>query len=111
MMLIPKPIIVYFFNKTSHEKLNERLSEHSHSGIEMEERPSKRSNARNNYNTGLNDSYDEEEIDTMQKKSKYDAYDTQEHQSLKASHTLRASLEGKEPDEFLTLIREGLGQD
>ena len=31
--------------------------------------------------------------------------------SLKASHTLRASLEGREPDEFIMMIREGLGQD
>lgn len=38
-------------------------------------------------------------------------YDMQEHMSLKAAHTLRASLEGKEPDDFMQLVKEGLGQD
>ena len=35
----------------------------------------------------------------------------QEHLSLKASYNLRASVEGKEPEDFLTLVREGLGQE
>ena len=35
----------------------------------------------------------------------------QQHLSLKAAHTLRASLEGREPEDFLKLIAEGLGQN
>jgi vacuolar-type H+-ATPase subunit I/STV1 len=34
----------------------------------------------------------------------------QQHLSLKASHRLRASLQGKEPEDFLTLVKTGLGQ-
>lgn len=123
LMLIPKPIILYFFTKTEHEILNERLSTHEASGIELQGiRPtdgSKKSigtpvDLVGKYSNKLNDSMEEEQIDTVQKKnwSKINldgAVDTQEHMSLKASHTLRASLEGREPDEFITLIREGLG--
>jgi len=35
--------------------------------------------------------------------------DMQQHKSLKASHQLRASLQGKEPEDFLKLVKEGLG--
>lgn len=38
-------------------------------------------------------------------------FDMQQHMSLKAAHTLRASLEGKEPEDFLKLVKEGLGQN
>lgn len=76
LMLFPKPIIVYFFTKTEHEILNERLSEHVDSGIELQGiRPtdgSKKSigtpvDLAGKYNSKLNDS-DEEQIDTVQKK-------------------------------------------
>lgn len=35
----------------------------------------------------------------------------QQHLSLKASHRLRASLQGKEAEDFLTLVKTGLGQN
>jgi V-type H+-transporting ATPase subunit a len=51
----------------------------------------------------LNDSVEENPL--LQE----DEYDMQAHMSLKAAHTLRASLEGREPEDFLKLVKEGLG--
>ena len=37
LMLIPKPIITFLTQKSDHEILNERLSEHEKTGIQMKE--------------------------------------------------------------------------
>jgi hypothetical protein len=110
LMLIPKPIIEYMFQKSDHEIHNERLSEHEKSGIQMQEiRPTtdgsqKRSQGDKARLIGnLNDDEISDESPTKME------FDMQQHLSLKAAHTLRASLEGKEPEDFLKLIAEGLG--
>jgi|LakMenEpi03Aug12_release.lakeMendotaPanAssembly.Ray.scaffolds.fasta_scaffold124269_1 hypothetical protein len=64
-MLIPKPLLVFFFSKSKHELLSERLSEHEKSGIEMKE--GNNFGKKQVYAT-LNDSLDEEEINTYSKK-------------------------------------------
>ena len=65
-MLIPKPLIVFFFSKSKDELLGERLSEHEKSGIEMKEG---NTFGKKQIYTTLNDSVDEEEeINTYSKK-------------------------------------------
>jgi hypothetical protein len=103
-MLIPKPIITFLTQKSDHEILNERLSEHEKTGIQMKEiRPTNGSKKSEQRYQSLNDSDDNISPTKME-------FDMQEHMSLKASHTLRASLEGREPEDFLQLVKEGLGQ-
>lgn len=101
-MLFPKPIIEFMFQKSDHEIHNERLSEHEKTGIQMQEiRPTtdgsqKRSQGdKQRLIGGIND----DESDGSPSKAM--EFDMQQHLSLKAAHTLRASLEGREPEDFL----------
>jgi hypothetical protein len=106
-MLIPKPFIVWLFQKSDHEIINERLSEHEKQGIQMKDirvTDEKKTDSKYKGTSALNESVEE---DTPLVKAT--DIDMQQHLSLKAAQTLRASLQGKEPEDFLTLVKEGLG--
>lgn len=75
LMLIPKPIIVFLTQKSDHEILNERLSEHEKTGIQMKEiRPQTDGSKKSEHKMGsINDEDYEYESPTKME------FDMQEH--------------------------------